>query len=212
MRVTIGIVDYGLGNVGSIQAAFSRLGVRSILSDKAAALAEVDGLVLPGVGAFPAAMEQIRSKGLDGAIHDLVIKRQKALLGICLGMQILADLGEEYVECRGLGLIPGRVRRIQPEEGRKVPHVGWSEVRVCPCGNDIFCRMAIGDAYYFDHSYYFDVSPKFLAAVVKADQGVVAAVVRDRVWGVQFHPEKSQNAGLRLLRAFCMMAEQGGRL
>lgn len=204
--MTIAIVDYGLGNVGSVRSAFDRLGVRAILSSARDELAGADGLVLPGVGAFPAAMERVRQRRLDLLLHELVEEKNKPLLGICLGMQILADSGEEHVECEGLGFVPGRVRKLDANDMRKVPHVGWSGVSVGQAGQPMFARMAPGDAYYFDHSYYFDASRECRAATVAWDGEIVAAVVRGKVWGAQFHPEKSQNSGLRLLKAFCLMA------
>jgi glutamine amidotransferase len=199
--MTIGIVDYGLGNVASVRAAFQRLGVRTVLTCAADELASADALVLPGVGAFPAAMEQIKSRGLDSILSDLVYKKQKPLLGICLGMQILADWGEEYAECKGLGFIPGRVRKLQPLAQRKIPHVGWSAVSVLPAGGAMFERMVPDDAYYFDHSFYFDADPACRAATVSWDGEIVAAVAQGNVWGAQFHPEKSQNSGLRILKS-----------
>jgi glutamine amidotransferase len=202
----IGIVDYGLGNVGSVRSAFQRLGVSAFLSSVPEQLEAADGLVLPGVGAFPAAMEQIRARGLDSILSELVYKKQKPLLGICLGMQILAEWGEEFGECKGLGFIPGRVRKLQPIAHRKIPHVGWSSVSVLPAGGAMFERMAPDDAYYFDHSFYFDADPACRAATVSWDGEIVAAVARGNVWGAQFHPEKSQNSGLRLLKAFCLSA------
>jgi glutamine amidotransferase len=204
--MSIGIVDYGLGNVGSVRAAFQRLGVPTFLSAIPQELETADGLVLPGVGAFPAAMEQIRSRGLDSILSDLVYKKQKPLLGICLGMQILAEWGEEYGECKGLGFIPGRVRKLQALAQRKIPHVGWSALTVLPAGGSMFERMAPGDTYYFDHSFYFDADPACRAATVSWDQEIVAAVAHGNVWGAQFHPEKSQNSGMRLLKAFCLSA------
>jgi glutamine amidotransferase len=204
--MTIGIVDYGLGNVASVGAAFQRLGVRSVLSAEMEILGVADALVLPGVGAFPAAMEQIHAKGLAEILHELAIKKYKPLLGICLGMQILAEIGEEYGEYPGLGFIPGRVRKLEPQGQRKIPHVGWSEVQVFPSGKDMFARRASGDAYYFDHSFYFDAPSEFRAATVSWDGEIVAAVARENIWGAQFHPEKSQTAGLRLLKAFCVSA------
>lgn len=204
----IGIVDYGLGNVGSVHAAFQRLGVPTFLSSFPEELEAADGLVLPGVGAFPAAMEQIRARGLDSILSDLVYKKHKHLLGICLGMQILADWGEEYGECKGLGFIPGRVRKLRPHARRKIPHVGWSAVSVLPAGTAMFERMAPDDAYYFDHSFYFDADPACRAATVSWDGEIIAAVARGNVWGAQFHPEKSQNSGLRLLKAFCLSASK----
>ena len=210
--MTIGIVDYGLGNVASVQVAFKRLGVRCVSSAEMNTLFTTDGLVLPGVGAFPAAMEQIHAKGLAPIIYELVGKKTKPLLGICLGMQILAEIGEEYGECPGLGLIPGRVRKLEPRGDRKIPHVGWSEVQVLASGRDMFARKKNGDAYYFDHGFFFDAPSEFRAATVSWDGEIVAAVARGNIWGAQFHPEKSQNSGLRLLKAFCLFAGQGAAL
>jgi len=204
----VGIVDYGLGNVGSIRAAFQRLGVSTLLSAEEKTLRKAGALVLPGVGAFSVAMEQIRARGLDQLLKKFVKEDRKPLLGICLGMQILADWGEEFVECRGLGLIPGRVRKLQPGRNRKIPHVGWSQVHVRAPGKEMFSRALWTDAYYFDHSYVFDAKPASRAATVSWDGRVVAGVVRGKVWGVQFHPEKSQTAGLRLLKAFCLLCGQ----
>jgi glutamine amidotransferase len=198
----IGIVDYGLGNVGSVRAAFQRLGVSTILTYAADELASADAIVLPGVGAFPAAMGEIKSRGLDLVLSDMVYKKHKPLFGICLGMQILAEWGEEYGECKGLGFIPGRVRKLRPLAQRRIPHVGWSGVSVLPPGELMFGRMAREDAYYFDHSFFFDAGPACRAATVSWDQEIVAAVVRGNVWGAQFHPEKSQNSGLRILKSF----------
>lgn len=206
----IAIVDYGLGNIGSVGLAFKRLGVRTVLSSQPEILGSADGIVLPGVGAFPAAMDQIHQRGLGSLLLDLVERKHKPLLGICLGMQILAEWGEEFTVCKGLGLIPGRVRKLEPYPGRKIPHVGWSGVTTLCAGRSMFERMAHDDAYYFDHSFYFDAPSEFRAASVSWDGDIVAAVARDHVWGAQFHPEKSQNSGLRLLKAFCTLAENKG--
>jgi glutamine amidotransferase len=204
----IGIVDYGLGNVGSVRAAFQRLGVCVVLTCAADELATADALVLPGVGAFPEAMEQIKARGLDSILSDLVYRKRKPLLGVCLGMQILAEWGEEYVKCRGLGFILGRVRKLQPLAQRKIPHVGWSKVSVLPAGGAMFERMAPDDAYYFDHSFYFDADPPYRAATTSGNVEIVAAVACGNVWGTQFHPEKSQNSGLRILKSFLNLVQK----
>lgn len=205
-RLNIGVVDYGLGNVASVRQAFERLGCRTLLSADASKLSHADAWVLPGVGAFPAAMEALAQSGLDETIRGFANEGQKPLLGICLGMQILAEWGEEFGEHRGLGLIPGRVRKLAAGAGRKVPHVGWSEVCLQQAGRVLFARQKAGDAYFFDHSYYFDADETMRAASVSWDGEVVAAVSRGHVYGVQFHPEKSQNAGLRVLNAFALEA------
>ncbi|MEO6054537.1 MAG: imidazole glycerol phosphate synthase subunit HisH [Chthoniobacterales bacterium] len=202
MRLNIGIVDYGLGNVRSVQNALERLDCRVFLSRNEETLAKADALILPGVGAFHAAMHEITTTGLDAILRRLAIDQRKPLLGICLGMQVLAEWGEEHGRLRGLGFIPGEVKALVPGAGRKIPHVGWSGVALRAAGKNLFSRKAEDDSYYFDHSYVFDAPEKYRAATVAWDDELVVAVAKENVMGVQFHPEKSQNAGLRILKAF----------
>ncbi|MBF0246216.1 MAG: imidazole glycerol phosphate synthase subunit HisH, partial [Planctomycetes bacterium] len=202
MRLNFGIIDYGLGNVNSVANALTRLGYRSILSSRKEELLALDALILPGVGAFPAAMEAMEQRGLTGLLRELALERGMPVLGICLGMEVLAEWGEEHGLHRGLGLIPGRVKILPEGTGRKVPHVGWCPVSPKAEGEELFARNGDGDAFYFDHSYYFDAPAEFRVCSVDWDQEITAAVRKGLVMGVQFHPEKSQNAGLRLLRAF----------
>ena len=204
-RPRVAVLDYGIGNLRSAQKALERVGADAVLTADASIAASADAVVLPGVGAFPAAMEQIKSRGLDLVLHNLVKKNHKPLLGICLGMQILAESGEEYSECAGLGLIPGRVRKLEAQGRRKIPHVGWSGVSVLPAGESMFGRMALEDAYYFDHSFYFDAVPECRAATVSWDGDIVAAVAHGKVWGAQFHPEKSHKYGEKLLNNFAKL-------
>jgi glutamine amidotransferase len=206
--MNIAIVNYGLGNIASIINAFRKIEVSVTLSANVNELREADALVLPGVGAFPEAMKNLRKNRLDNVLIELVQKKKIPILGICLGMQILADFGEEISPCEGLGLIPGRVRKLSNKKQRKVPFVGWSKVKILEPGKSIFCRSNIEDTFYFDHSFYFDAAKECRAATVAFDEDIVAAVTRGKVWGFQFHPEKSQNSGLRLLKAFCLMVDR----
>lgn len=196
------IVDYGMGNVRSVQSAFERLGCAASISSEASAFRHADALVLPGVGAFGQAMDNLRSSGLLAALEGEVRDQRKPILGICLGMQLFATTSEELGTHAGLDWIPGRVRAIDPTGAKlPVPHVGWNDVR--PRGAEgLFTKVAPGANFYFDHSYYFDCADEYVTASVDYGVPLAAAVRRDWIMGVQFHPEKSDVAGLKLLRAF----------
>jgi glutamine amidotransferase len=193
----IGIVDYGMGNRRSVDKAFARVGADARLTADPDVLAAADGLVVPGVGAFPEAMRQLSATGLDA----LVCERAAAgvpVLGLCLGMQLLFEGSEEFGDTAGLGLLRGRVRRIAAA-GLKLPHIGWHEVRferdtpLTPEGGSA--------AYYHVHSF---APERTEDAVAVGDYGgeFVSVAGRGNVFGCQFHPEKSSHAGLALLRSF----------
>lgn len=197
----VGIVGYGMGNIASLRNAFEAVGVSCFVAQTPAALAEASHLVLPGVGAFPRGMARLRSLGFDEAIDRLVRDEGRPLLGICLGMQLLASEGEEHELTRGLGLIPGRVVRLSTP-GLRVPHVGWNETRLLresrlldPAGDN--------SCFYYVHSYHLQPERGEDATLgCVYGERFVAAVERESVMGVQFHPEKSHGAGLALLRRF----------
>jgi glutamine amidotransferase len=200
--ICIGIIDCGISNVASVQNALTFLGHRSTVLRDPAGIEECSHLLLPGDGSFPIAMRQLAAVGLDAAVRRAAYGG-KPLLGVCLGMQLLADEGEEFERTAGLGLIRGRVRRISPGDPRlPVPQVGWNDV--------VFCRksrLAGGNggrqAYYFMQGFAVADAD---AAVVTAscDYGgpITAVIEQGNVFGVQFHPEKSQRAGLAILDAF----------
>jgi len=208
------LVDYGIGNLRSLEKAFAHVGVAVHRTDDPAAIARATQLVVPGVGAFGACIDALQRRGLvEPILHAAA--REVPLLGVCVGMQLLFDASEEHGEHAGLGLIPGRIvrfadDRVHDEPGLdgvavarrlKVPHMGWSPVRPADTKNAL--GIVDGDHFYFVHSYY--ARPEASSDVLAwADYGAAfpAAVARGRVFGVQFHPEKSQAAGLRLLRAF----------
>jgi imidazole glycerol-phosphate synthase subunit HisH len=202
MKLQICVVDYGVGNTHSILNALAALGHSRVRVSKLPSdLAKADVLILPGVGAFEEAMRCLRAERLDLVLTDLVMGSRKPILGICLGMQILATTSEENGMHEGLNWIPGHVRRIPSGPEHPVPHVGWNSVNH---QNEVpaFNRLAQGSHFYFDHSYHYECAPEYVAAVSQYGGAITVAVHSGNVTGVQFHPEKSQNNGLRLFRGF----------
>lgn len=205
----IDIVDYGMGNVQSVRNAFERLGCEVRVTDDPAALADADALVLPGVGAFGEAMSNLRNRQLIEPLRDAVLNKGKPLLGICLGMQLLADSSDERGNYYGLGLIPGRVREIPVAPGYRLPHIGWNDISV-RLSEPLFDKLPDKSAFYFVHSYRFECDSRYVAGMTDYGSDVVAAVQRERIFGVQFHPERSQRKGLHLLRNFVDFVESVG--
>ncbi len=207
MRQTrIYIIDYGMGNVQSVRNAFERLGCEVRVSDDPAALVDADALVLPGVGAFGEAMNNLRERQLIEPLRDAVLNQGMPLLGICLGMQLLADNSAERGSYSGLGLIPGQVREIPVTPGYRLPHIGWNDVSVRQQA-PLFDKLTEKSAFYFVHSYRFECDSRYVAGMTDYGTDVVAAIQRERIFGVQFHPERSQRKGLRLLRNFVNFIE-----
>ena len=194
----IAIIDYGMGNLRSVQKAFEFLGFEAVITDSPAAIAAADHVVLPGVGAFCDAMERLRQTGLDQAVLQAA-SSGKPLLGICLGMQMMFEHSEENGYYDGLGLFPGTITKFE-DRGLKIPHMGWNTLKTRDC--PLFDQ---GDdpCVYFVHSYCMaDVSDDFTAASCEYGQTFTAAVCRGNVMATQFHPEKSGEAGLNMLRRF----------
>jgi glutamine amidotransferase len=198
---TVTIVDYGMGNVGSVANAFRSLGVDCLVTSAPTAIRDAKVVVLPGVGAFRAAMENLRAAKLDDALTETVVERKTPFLGICLGMQLLAFDSVEHGFSKGLGWIPGHVVRMAPDSSVPVPQVGWNTLRR-GAASPLFARIADGAHFYFDHSYCLTVSSDVVTATCEYGGSWIAAVQRDNIHAVQFHPEKSQRSGLRLLRNF----------
>ncbi len=197
----VGIIHYRMGNVTSVRNAFEFLGVPVKIVETPQALNEVTHIVLPGVGAFYEGMKNLRELGFAEALVTAAVKEKKPLLGLCLGMQLLASSGNEGGESEGLDLIPGRVNRL-PEGQERVPHVGWNTANVVR-PNDLI--KAVAD-FYFVHSYY--VAAEDTATVIATtDYGITfpSAVARGKIYGVQFHPEKSDKAGLEILQNFARL-------
>lgn len=203
------IVDYGMGNVGAIRNMLSRSGVRDVaISGDPATCARADKIILPGVGAFDAAMHSLEERGLRAPLLEAATVRRVPFLGICLGMQLLADNSEEG-SLAGLGLIPGQVRRFAPLVGntpRRVPHMGWNEVKAVR-GHRLLADAGEEARFYFVHSYYFDCGePSDMIGQTEYGEPFASAVARGHVAGVQFHPEKSHRYGMRLLTNFAVDA------
>jgi glutamine amidotransferase len=200
----IGIVDYGLGNIASVAAAIERVGATPLLCTGADGIAAADRLILPGVGAFGDGMENLRQRGLIEPLDHFVRNCGKPILGICLGFQLLARSSEERGRHDGLGWIDAEVTRLKPSDpDLRVPHVGWDDLSVigdCP----LFTGLERSLLVYFVHSFAMKSCPH---AVATCDYGgsFVAAVQKGSIYGVQFHPEKSQAQGLAILRNFVEM-------
>lgn len=192
----IALIDYGVGNVGSVSRALDRLGLDYQLTCEAQTLEQADWMLLPGVGSFRLAVEELTRLGLLEPIRELA-RAGKPYVGLCLGMQLLADFGHEGGGCPGLGLIPGEVKPIQPAGDLRVPHMGWNEV------SGAIEDYGLPDRnFYFMHGYHFEVADAG-SVTGRVDYGgpLVAAVRQGNLVGFQFHPEKSQAAGMALLRA-----------
>lgn len=206
MKPSTVIVDYGMGNLRSVQKAFEACGEKARVSSDPAVVRRAGRIVLPGVGAFGQAMRRLRRLKLDGALREK-IQSGTPYLGICLGLQILFESSEENPSQKGLGIFPGRVRRFTAAKrgakgGLKIPHMGWNEVASrpkCP----LFKGAGRHPHYYFVHSYYAEPRDKSLVAGVTNYPKPFCSVLRkDKVFATQFHPEKSQRAGLRVIKNF----------
>ena len=199
----VGIIDYGVGNLFSLCSSFRAIGVEAFVSGDPEALAKADRLVLPGVGAFEDAAKKLRASGLEGFVKQQAAAG-KPLLGICLGMQMLFEKSYEYGEHEGLGLLRGQV---VPMEGKlpgdlKIPHMGWNKLEV---RQGKLLEETDGAYVYFVHSFYAEGCEDSLAAVTEYGIPITAAVEQGNIYGCQFHPEKSGNVGLAILRRFCDM-------
>lgn len=200
-KKSILIVNYGMGNIGSVSNALDYLGGKYVISNHKRDLGLADAIILPGVGAFGAAMENLRQLDLVDELTEQVTIKKKPFLGICLGMQLLAKDSVEMGHFAGLGWIDGNVVEIDPSAGLRVPHVGWNEVT--PTQPDpLFRRIEEGAHFYFDHSFHLQCSEPAVSAVCEYGGRYVAAIQKENILAVQFHPEKSQRSGLKLLRNF----------
>lgn len=204
MAERIALIDYGAGNLHSVHNALKAAGAQGvIITSDADIVRTVDRIVLPGVGSFKACAEGLRAlDGVVDAMTDRVHQGGVPFLGICVGMQLLAARGLEHGETAGLGWVPGEVRAIErPDPAIKVPHMGWNDVALSAHAQDS-TLLETGEAYFL-HSYHFAVDdPQHIAAMTDHGGGLVAAVAKDTMLGVQFHPEKSQAYGLGLLSRF----------
>jgi imidazole glycerol-phosphate synthase subunit HisH len=199
---TVAVIDYDMGNLHSACKGLEKAGATPHVTDSPTDLAKADAIVLPGVGAFDPAMQHIRSRHLEQPISE-AIASGKPFLGICLGLQILFEGSEEGKE-KGLGIIPGYVRRFLSEPGITIPHMGWNQLEFTQLNLPLWQNLGVNPYVYFVHSYYVDpVDPSVRAATVThGSQTVTAAIAKDNLIAVQFHPEKSSDNGLKILSNF----------
>ena len=200
----IAVVDYGVGNLFSLRSSLETIGADVTVTGDAAVLRRADKIILPGVGAFEDAAAKLRESGLDAVLREEAASG-KPIMGICLGMQMLFDKSLEYGEHEGLGLIPGIVSPIAdviPDE-LKIPHIGWNALHLGENKHPLFRYLEEGDCVYFVHSYYAAKCENSIIATAEYGAELTAAVANGNVCGCQFHPEKSGDVGLKILRAFC---------
>lgn len=199
----IAIIDYGMGNLKSIQRALVELNAEVTISNDPRTIAEADRLVLPGVGAFADGMKNLTSLNLDKIIKELTVRKKRPLLGICLGMQLMATKGNEGGRYQGLGIIPGEVKRLEPTaKNERIPHVGWNEVHLLR-PSALFMKIPDDSDFYFVHSYHLiPESKEVVVGTTDYCDGFASVVNSGNIWGVQFHPEKSGSLGAAVLRNF----------
>ena len=199
----IAIIDYGVGNLFSLRSSFAAIGEEAVITSDAAVISRADRLILPGVGAFEDAAKKLSDSGMAE-----VVKREaqsgKPIMGICLGMQLLFEKSYEYGEHEGLGLIGGSVRPIADviDKDLKIPHIGWNRL-IVKKQSPLFKYLSDGDCVYFVHSYYATDCEDAVTATAEYSAELTASVEKDNVYGCQFHPEKSGDVGLKILKAFC---------
>ena len=220
----IGIIDYGMGNLRSVENAFRRLGFQSFIAAAPKELNRADKIVLPGVGAFQGAMQNLERQGWPRKMKAEIAKG-KPFLGICLGMQLLFETGEENGVFQGRGFLPGKVTRIPcvsaSGEEVKIPHMGWNQLTLLkksgilgePCGSHVLNDSEQERPYvYFVHSYRVETDPAYVSASTFYGSGLTAAVERDNIYAVQFHPEKSGAQGMEILKNFALLKPQARKM
>lgn len=198
----IAIIDYDAGNIKSVEKAVIKLGYDCVITRDKQILESADKLILPGVGSFKDAMDNLDSYGLTEEIKELVLKKQKPILGICLGLQLMFDSSEESEGVEGLGLLKGKIVRIPEGEGRKIPHMGWNSLAF-PKKSVLFDGIDEGSFVYFVHSYYLQSEDKsIVAATCEYGEMIEASVECGNIFATQFHPEKSSSVGMRILKNY----------
>lgn len=204
MNQLLAIIDYGMGNLRSVQKGLESVGFEAVVTAEPGKILQAQGVVLPGVGAYADALDNLQKYGLISVIEE-VIQAQKPFLGICLGMQLLFEFSEENGFHRGLGIFRGGVKKLPP--GLKVPHMGWNQLEIKK-DSPLVQGIPQGTACYFVHSYYAVPEEDIVIATAQYGRDIPAIVGRDRVFGIQFHPEKSSKWGLKILKNFGELVRQ----
>ena len=200
----IAIVDYEMGNVKSVYNAINYLGEKVVVTSNQRKIVDASHIILPGVGAFGKAIENLDSKGLIEVLNKEGLEKGKPFLGICLGMQLIAKVGYEYGEFKGFGWADAYVEKIDPGPDYKLPHMGWNDIRIVKDHHPIFDKLySLYSSFYFVHSYSMVLEDKdWLAATCEYGIPITAAVIKDNIIATQFHPEKSQDNGIQVLENF----------
>ncbi|NHN33878.1 imidazole glycerol phosphate synthase subunit HisH [Paenibacillus agricola] len=197
------IIDYGMGNLMSVLRAFELIGCSVVVSNHKEDIMNAKRLILPGVGAFSVAMDNLRALNLIDLLHEEVLAEGKPFLGICLGMQLIAEDSYEHGHFKGLGWVPASVRRLELEEGMRVPHMGWNDVYPVIREKSLFDNIEGESSYYFVHSYHVDCREvNYVGSTCKYGVEFVSTIQHKNIYAAQFHPEKSQNNGIQMLRNF----------
>lgn len=195
------IINYGMGNLKSVWNALAHLGSTPVISAHGEDFRDADAFILPGVGSYAEAMENLGQNDTIDLLSVEVIEKQKPILGICLGMQLLAQSSEEGGGCKGLGWIPGDVKKMRSDNGRKIPHIGWNDIEVTR-QTPLFEGFGNLESFYFLHSYTLDCDERYVVARSNYGGIIPAVVQKGNIIGTQFHPERSSQKGLRLLQNF----------
>jgi len=204
----IAIIDYDAGNIKSVEKALQYLGEETVITRDAETILNADGVILPGVGAFGDAMEKLNSYGLVSVIRECV-ERRIPFLGVCLGLQLMFESSEESPGVEGLSLLKGKIVRIPADGGLKVPHIGWNSLKF-PNAGKLFKGLAEDTYVYFVHSYYLQAEEEeIVKATTEYGTLIHASVEKDNVFACQFHPEKSSEAGMQILRNFIEVTREG---
>ena len=194
----IAIIDYGMGNLRSVQKAFEYLGNKAVITQQPSEIQKADKVVLPGVGAFRDAMQTIKQKGIDKVLYD-VVEQKKPLLGICLGMQMFFEKSYEYGEHKGLGILQGEIVKVP--ENVKIPHMGWNSLNIKK-KSPLFEGLSEEPYVYFVHSYHLNTEADIVSATTYYGKEIQVAAQKENVFALQFHPEKSGDVGLNILQNF----------
>jgi len=201
IKKKICIINYGMGNIHSVYNALVSLGIKPIVTNNKKELPNADAFILPGVGAFPNAINNLLELDLVDEIKNQVLIKNKNILGICLGMQLFADYSEEGGFNKGLSLIPGKVLDLGKKIKNRVPHIGWNSL-IINNNSSLFKDILNKQDFYFVHRYYYDCDNKYILAKTPYEIDVTAVINHKNIYGVQFHPERSHNTGIKLLHNF----------
>jgi glutamine amidotransferase len=201
------LIDYGAGNIKSVLNALNYLNINVIITSDAKELKKASRIILPGVGAYKNCIDSLKKINLDQALMDLVIEKKIPYLGICVGFQILSEFGLEFGKTEGLGFLSGETLDMKNDTSKRLPHMGWNKIDFSQdynlTKNNLFNNIDTGSFFYFLHSFHFKVkNQEFITSTFEYENKFVASIQKDNIYGVQFHPEKSQNNGLKILENF----------